>query len=480
VTTLHVPSRILQRHNIEILISSLNITEAALATSAGNIQALKSAALIPTAEAPKAFSGSVQFITYPVHRALIVAEGLPGLMRIGKYIKEGEEAQSSTADVELAVELPQLAGSAYRSSTPLAFLDTSLARQALSKLRESTQNASIYEQGWNKSGLPALTAWFSKGSAQSVEGVMPAVEDLIKGMLEDVSNGIAVEEQAATLASIRPNINDIVRQPLEDALAAWTDRSHAELRNELDAAFASEKWARLRWWKLFWRVDDVTLFTAELFERNWLVEAEKSIIWLAGRGVEAGLYVDAEGAVLHTDQVSEKPDDPPAPDQPAISPDKVVVRSHPWPSEIPNARHILRNTTVPSLHALAQKMLLQTMSITGASSIVSGLLYVSFPQLSLLEAGAAAALGLVWSLRRMQKRWEEGRRTWESEVREAGRVVVKETEDKFRSMIVRGGQVKPKIEGTQDRAIARAAVADASRLLNEVVKQRKVEENTMY
>lgn len=477
VTTFHVPSRILQRHNLEILISTMTISEAAAREGPDDLQTLKSAALIPTAEAPKSFSGGIQFITYPVHRAVIVAEGISGLLKLGRYVKQENGAGRTGADVELAVELPQLAGSTYSSSTPLAFLDTGLARNALAAYRASTSNATIYEQGWNKSGLPALTSWISTSSAEPklTSNLHPSVSNLIRSLLSDTTSAIDQENTAALLVANTQISTPNMHQPLTLALSAWSQASHAELLNSLEAAFASEKWARLKWYKLFWRVDDVILFTTELFERAWLVEAQNGIIWLAGRAVEAGLYVDEHGAVLHSDQVTENPSDPPAPSQPALSPDKVVVKSLPWPSEIVNARHILRNTTIPSLQALAQRLLLQTLSITGASTLVSGLVYVAFPSLSFLEAGAAGALGLVWSLRRMQKRWEEGRKAWEGEVAEAGRVVLRETEERFRTLIENGGkrEVKEEVEGTRERAIAKMAVADVERLLADAVGAQK-------
>jgi len=455
----------------------MTISEAATRDGPDDLQSLKSAALIPTAEAPKSFSGGIQFITYPVHRAVIVADGIGGLLKLGKYIKQQDGESKTGADVELAVELPQLAASTNRSSTPLAFLDTGLARNALAAFRASTSNATIYEQGWNNSGLPALTGWVSNSSAEptSISNLHPSVSDLIRSLLSDTTSAISQEDTAALLVANTQISTPNIHQPLTSALSAWSQASHAELGNSLEAAFASEKWARLKWYKLFWRVDDVTLFTAEIFERAWLVEAQNGIIWLAGRAVEAGLYVDEQGAVIHSDQVTESPSDPPAPSQPALSAEKVVVKSLPWPSEIANARHILRNTTIPSLQALAQRLLLQTMSITGASTIVSGLIYVAFPSLSLLEAGAAGALGLVWSLRRMQKRWEEGRKAWEGEVSEAGRVVLRETEERFRALIDNGGRRhgEKEVEGAQERNMARKAVADVESLLAEAMKAQK-------
>jgi len=75
----------------------------------------------------------------------------------------------------------------------------------------------------------------------------------------------------------------------------------------------------------------------------------------------------------------------------------------------------------------------------------------------------------------MQKRWEEGRKAWEGEVAEAGRVVLRETEERFRTLIENGGkrEVKEEVEGTRERAIAKMAVADVERLLADAVGAQK-------
>jgi len=80
----------------------------------------------------------------------------------------------------------------------------------------------------------------------------------------------------------------------------------------------------------------------------------------------------------------------------------------------------------------------------------------------------------------MQRLWEDGRQAWQGEIVEAGRVVLKETEQKFRSLISRGGHIEKEVEGAQDRAVARAAVREVRRVLTEVVKQRKPDESKLF
>ncbi|CRK35258.1 hypothetical protein BN1708_016435, partial [Verticillium longisporum] len=47
---------------------------------------------------------------------------------------------------------------------------------------------------------------------------------------------------------------------------------------------------------------------------------------------------------------------------------------------------------------------------------------------TLYEAGAVAALGIVWSLRRLQTKWETAREFWEGDIREEGRKAVRGAE----------------------------------------------------
>src|SRR5262249_48342031 len=78
------------------------------------------------------------------------------------------------------------------------------------------------------------------------------------------------------------------------------------------------------------------------------------------------------------------------------------------------------------LQALAQKLVIQTLSTTGTTSVLGGLMYAS--NFSTESAAAVVALGLVWSLRRLQNKWESAREFWEGEVREEGRKAVRAVE----------------------------------------------------
>jgi hypothetical protein len=130
-----------------------------------------------------------------------------------------------------------------------------------------------------------------------------------------------------------------------------------------------------------------------------------------------------------------------------------------WPTQIGVARNYLLLDTVPALQALAQKLVLQTFTTSSFASAAAGLMYVSTISTSLYEAGAIAALGIVWSMRRMQGKWEAARRFWEGEVREEGRKAVKSVEFTVREVLQDRG--KAVVEVDEELEAAKEAVEKA-------------------
>jgi hypothetical protein len=66
-------------------------------------------------------------------------------------------------------------------------------------------------------------------------------------------------------------------------------------------------------------------------------------------------------------------------------------------------------------------------------------LYLSSFASTLYEAGAVAALGIVYSLGRMQRKWEAARSFWEGEVREEGRKAVRGAEESVAAVLENNG-----------------------------------------
>ncbi|KAB8360826.1 hypothetical protein FH972_024560 [Carpinus fangiana] len=483
VSTLHIPSPLLHSFSLEILISSLNLDPTS-SEGPNNYHGLKSTALVPLAETQSSFSGQVSFVRYPVHRALIVAEGLGGALALGKC--SGVSAQADVLEddtVKLALQLPALAQEdvEHRQESAITVLDIAKAAEGIALFRQSNTNGVAYERAWYASGLPALTEWlFPRGTGPS-STLRAAVLNLVDSLLDETTQSILRDDTAHLSQLTTTRVPDTVRQPLHSALSAWATASHTELQSSLEKAFVSEPWHKLKWYKLFWRVDDVGMLLSELLERAWLVQAEKGVIFLAGRGAEAGIYREEEAdsalaevlsddALLGERDMAIKPLETTTTDPEEVEALRAAAEASkptavtPWPKTIPLARQHLGLTTIPPLQSLAQSLIVQTLSLTTSSTALSALIYLSLPSVSLFEAGAVGALGLVYSLRRMQKKWEGARSEWQVGLRERGRIVLRGTEEGMREALERSGDETGRKGhgavdvGVQDRRLAREAV----------------------
>lgn len=67
-------------------------------------------------------------------------------------------------------------------------------------------------------------------------------------------------------------------------------------------------------------------------------------------------------------------------------------------------------------------------------------MYISISTTSVYEAGTIAALGLVYSMRRLQKRWEDVRLSWKEGIREQGRTALRVIERRWSDLIRDGGK----------------------------------------
>lgn len=357
-----------------------------------------------------------------------------------------DEERSSI--MKLALDIPGLAGQQESQGIgggAVATVDLTSSIKAIDLFRQSNTNALLYEQKWHQGGVSQISDWLRRGfPVENHPSSNAAVTGLVRDMLSETTNNISLEIKEESRQSSRPETAGAARESIEEALKVWAMRAHSELRDELDEAFASRSWAKLAWWKLLWRVDDVAMIMSELLERRWLADAEKRLIWLSGRSIEAGYDL--------------------APGPPHLSSDSSAStdgRTNPqstnaWPSTISAARQGLQASTVPSLQALSQSLLFQTISISSLTAALSGLIYIALPTASIYSVGAVGALGVVWSLRHLQKRWERARERWESDLRESARIVLRDVEEEFRATL----QQKPEAaEDTMTQSRNRALLA---------------------
>lgn len=462
IYTLNIRSRILQRHNLEILVSALP-NQYAAATALRDPIELQDSALVPMLETPRSFRGDVSLVRHPVHCTIVLGRGVRGCLGLSQWVSEMSQGPENVkANLSLALDLPQPSQHQESLESPpgLNILNISLAAKALDSFRRSNENAAQYEQGWSNSGVSRITDWIECSAQACVPGMKRAVKDLVLDLLERTSRNMTKEE-AARLQAISSNLlGQRGLFPLQKSLEEWAMKSHTELQDRLDAMLADASWSKLRWWKLAWRADDVGLILTGLLERSWLVDAEKGVIWLAGRSSEPAISVRTQTREDEPTMQQETSNGTTAQTEPGVG--EETAR---WQAMIPRERARIRASLIPSLESQAQTLVSQVVSVSGLTLTLSTLVYVSFPALSIYEAGALAALGLGWSLRRLQKGWEEARSQWALNLRERGRHALKSTEEQLTAAILRSPESNSDASEVTDRKRARDAIEMARQSL---------------
>jgi hypothetical protein len=409
-----------------------------------------------------------------------------------------------------AVDMP---GYVHEEDAALPFqaVDVALGDAALASFRESIENAMSYEEHWLRSGLPLLRDFVKNGSERDGEEVPRApVRELVASLLASTSHRLKSTPSSSTPANGHQQLTPQTITHLRTDLSKWAERAHTSLQIELDAAFSpkSPRWNALKWYKLPWRVDDVSLITSDIIASRFLTEAQEENIYLAGKIEQAGIFGQTQAkfagdlaqggsgvvvpagaerwayksdpesvadstATLAAPPKTEYRDVLPSAEESRKAPlglENAVatpaVQHQPWPLSIPLARAHIIHSSIPSLQARAQALLAQFYSITFSSMGLSWLAYVSDMSTTLYEAGVVAAVGSVVGLSRLQK-WEGVRRFWEGEVREEGRKAVREVERDVGRVL--GGAAGRRTEVVSSEVlVARAALRRAEEALKRV------------
>ncbi|MCJ1224657.1 hypothetical protein MMC12_001302 [Toensbergia leucococca] len=464
--TLHIPSPILYSHKVEILLSTVSLKDTSVKRSIQTV-------LVPSLEMPTSANGRYSMVNYPVHKAIVYGEGLDGLLEYAAGLLRVDEEDMVTGAINSKLQ-SQKHIEGPDQVINMINLDTAIG--AIQVFRKSLENSTEYEHSWFDSGIPILSTWLTADTKTEPSTLKPAVYRVIEYLSNNTDETILQEEAQKLNDAIAASIPQSTIQDLTSALLAWAETSHTELRDQLDIAFHTA-WSKLAWYKLIHRVDDVTTITSSILHQAWLLSAEKNLIYLCGRMSQAGFLSSSEPGSEDATQAQEKERTsgslPPALrvrdflPLPTSFPDAggLLGKSHPWPHEIAFCRYNLALRTIPPLQALAQRLVLQTLSTTALTSALSGLIYVSTTSTSVFEAGAITAAGLVWSLRRLQRRWENTKEAWEGKVREDGRITLRSVESTVRKVLTDGGKVAIDGIGVEERKVARVAVANVREVL---------------
>jgi hypothetical protein len=463
VKELAISSPTMRGHRVEILLLTADL-------SSRDSDPESTAIMVPAIEIPMSTTGRHTPVTTPVHKAIIIGSGLTDISAVQDI--------PSHHDSTILTSALNLHNYPLDPSLPFQVIDISLAASALASFRESVENAMRYERDWFQSGVPSVLEWLKSGTLDT-DGTMKApVRNLIGSVLRQTEVRLQNEEQARSQAMQAYIVPPSTLMALRGGLQTWAERAHTELRDQLDIAFAGHRWRKLGWWKLFWRVDDVSMIATDILTQRYLTEAEKEVIYLSGRIEQAGVLSQTPKSTSKDWAYKEVPrqlaDVKIGAEPPALRLSDLVkkedtevgttIQLQPWPLQIPVSRFYLLLNSVPALQALAQKLVLQTLTTSGFSSAFAGLIYVSTLSTSMYEAGAVAALGIVWSLRHMQKKWETARAFWEGEVREEGRKSVRTVEAVVDNVLVTPAEIE--VEGAEELRVAQEAVDRAKNALD--------------
>lgn len=467
VKTLFIPSATLQSHNLEILVQASSSADQSYG-EAGTANLL-----VPGLETQSSTSGRLSTVTFPVHKTVLYQEGLQDLDSIPKIGTHEGRILKVIIDWSWS-NLQQRT----QNTRPVSPINLALGEAAVDIFRQSLQRSVEYEHLWFDAGMPAITAWITDGTESQNGDLKPAIRGLLQTMYNNTNKAIARDDESSVQRQIASTIPVATKNIIEQGISIWAENAHTELRDRLNSAFHSNIWRRIKWWKLFWRVDDVGYIASDILQKAWLVEAEKEMIWISGRIHQSGLLGPPKlrpPAVLDPEDEQTLGGHPPAPSLsdlvekvPSYEVVEDQVFQHPWLQNISHARSALSRFTVPPLQSLSQSLLLQTISTNAFTSSFSALLYVSISTTSPYEAGAIAAVGLVWSLRRLQTKWENARSTWEAQIREDGRRVLRHVEETARNDVREGGMGEVDELGREERKVARDAVARAERALEAI------------
>lgn len=409
---------------------------------------------VPTITVQATESGAHEVVRYPVHKTIICGAGTKGLLAysglLGRAALKASEKLVHGA-IELNVE------GATQKKIAVTFVNTQVAETVLARFRESVQFASEYERGWIAGGVQSVADWIPTTSTNALSTDLQAI---IQSLLDTAEEGVVADEATRSREFELTNTSAETRQSLDQSVSIWAERAHTELRNSLDEGFASRRWNGLSWWKLFWRVDDVGSVMSEVLQTRFLLRSEKEMIWTAGRVKQTGLLDGAPNSPDLTEVTAKDTE------QTESGSTQTENEIPPWPLQIAASRLNMLRTSIPSLQALSQGLVLFSASTTGLTSALSALLYTS-SSTGLYEACTIAAVGLMYSLRRQQVKWEKARSLWQAEVREKGRTALIETEQVLRQLI-RDGPLLRRDERAELRA--KQVIARARKALEDVQK----------
>ena len=271
-------------------------------------------------------------------------------------------------------------------------------------------------------GVDGVLEWVLAGTQGGEKVFKPAVRALLRDVFGSARAGLEGGRKKKLgeeeVGGGRGREGGDTAESIAAAIAAWSTAAHMELKEATEGGFKGREWAKLEWWKLLWRIDDVGVVSRRVIESGFLPASDDRAGFLAGRMFGAGFGARQQ---VRTE-----------------AGDIVEVDEDPRPGHIRDHREEIVRADVPRLQAAGLKYLLSSLSTAGLSGAFSALLVMS--DVSLYSSLTVAAVGTVGSARWLQSRWMRERRRFQDTVREKGREAIVESErwawDRLRAGLV--------------------------------------------
>lgn len=459
ISTLDIPAPLLEKNNMEILISAVS----GPSTGRAHTTPIETF-LAPVVGTPTASSGRQTMISQPVHSALVVVKGLEELLQVAELLASTEFiSQDDKTLIRVALQQTGLT-----EKGQVMAVDVGKAERGLDAIRQTLSEATTYEHRWVESGMPQLSQWLAL-SSQVGTPVAAQISALVSSILQHASASLGAQAERDANAQ---NIDLSVLTNLGITIDEFSRNAHQELQSGLASAWSSRNWRKLAWYKLFWRVDDVGLIVTDLISNAWLPRTERAVYELSGRLAQSGISpmdMIAPAPRLEAQRLESSPATQPlpvlqaqavadgVPTEPIIANESGEVRVSiqsapqltPLSSSISATRSSHISRAIDSLSSQAQQLVLRTLSISGLSAGLSGLTYLSLTPGSLYEAGTIVAAGTAFALWRMQGGWQRATKQLENELYDEGRSTIKHIVGRMRHLV--DDKSRPRIDQAEEQ-----------------------------
>jgi hypothetical protein len=250
--------------------------------------------------------------------------------------------------------------------------------------RSPTLNGSYFSELTLQSHISAVK------DATFGENLDASKQTLVKGIITTCCE--IVERDERVDAAI-----DIKSPEIERVISAWTSKAHYELQttyaDALDALFRHT----IRWWSLYWKVDEVHYLVATTLLAQYLPHSQQS---------HKVITNDMDGfcTAHHFPELAEMPDQ--------------------FPPQLTTARNSLINTAAVDLHNRAQHDLVKNFVGIQLPSVFFPLLGAFFFQLSVAVCAATMGVGVTLGAIWLRRGWERAARSFVGHALEDARVAI--------------------------------------------------------